>query len=187
MNTELYQLIVEGAKAEGKRIREACGGVDSPIDARPGENERFMLEVDLDDGEVSLRNFWGSGSTEAVWQGEAVWYHLDPSVSRLALAALLEDSPEIVAAIANDDESDFGPHDKLEAAIQELGTFWVMECEEWFQDSPLTGSETDDELRDIASNNEAPAEVYRAFDDEEALSWLKAKRDEIREEMDEAA
>jgi hypothetical protein len=112
---------------------------------------------------------------------------LDPSVSRLALAALLETRPEIVADIVDVDDSPFHGRDQLKIELQGLGVFWVMECDEWFADQHLTGSETDQELLDIVSYVDAPTEVYRAFDDEEAFDWLKAKRDEIREEMDEAA
>lgn len=192
-------MVLAGAKAEGQRLREAVeanGGKDRPINARPGENERFLLEIDRRDGEVSLRSTWGNGTPAWIWEGHGLQIRLAPNISRLALAALLEDTPDLVADVATSGDGDGGDYfraaDTFEATLRDLGHFWVMECDEWFADSMPIGTETDDDLRVTAAVREDNAsgydvEIFLPFDEAEAFEWLKRKRDEAHEELADAA
>ena len=190
--SELLKNIV----AEGKRIRDAVednGGKDRPIDPRHGENESFWLEIDFRDGETNLTNSWGNGTPAWIWDGHGVRFELQPSLSQLALANLLEEKPELVAAViaaaTGDDDQTIKANDALEQALESLGGFIVMNEAEFFSDSPVTGRETDKELAALAAVRADNAsgydgEIYLAFDEVEALAWLKKRRDEARDVLD---
>jgi hypothetical protein len=89
MNQELYNAILAGAKTEGKRICEAieaAGSKDKPLSVRPPDSERYYLEVDFRDGEVSLRSTYGAGRPEYVHRGDAAWFGvLGTATSHLGL------------------------------------------------------------------------------------------------------
>jgi hypothetical protein len=197
MEKAVFEMIIEGANAEGKRIREAveAAGKDSPIDARPGGSERYHLQVYYRDGSVDLSNSRGDGTPDWIWEGKGIQFELDPSVSLLALAALLEERPERIADItATDEDNPFAGLDELKCALAALGAFWVMEPEDWFASDMPTGTDTDEELEimassigrdDVSSGSDVP--LYPAFNEAEALDWLKERRDQAREELNEAA
>jgi hypothetical protein len=190
MKNELYKLAIEGAQAEGKRIRETveAAGRNAPIDAHPGESENFWLEIDFRDGEVNLTNSWGSGTPAWICEGNGTRYRLDPFVSRLALAGLLEEQPELVAAVvvAEGGVDGLMSSDALDAALEDLFKYWVMDPEDFFGDRTITGHETDTELAEIAASDPQMNEIYLAFTEAEALEWLTERRNEAREELEAA-
>ncbi|GAA2884461.1 hypothetical protein GGQ99_005111 [Aminobacter niigataensis] len=195
MKTELYNMALEGAAAEGKRFREQIEreGRDRPIDACPGENERYWLEIDFRDGDVSVNNSWGSGTPAWIWEGKGVRFPLKSSCSQLAIANLLESRPDLVAevAIAEGDEA-FRDHEILETAISDLANYWVMGPEEWFRGFIPRGDETDEQLHDMTDGREwlgsgFDGAIYLTFSKDEAFEWLKQRRDEARAELNEAA
>ncbi|MER8571388.1 hypothetical protein NKG99_07035 [Mesorhizobium sp. M1409] len=188
--------LLKNVIAEGKRIREAVeadGGKDRPIDARPGEDERLYLEIDFRDGETNLVNSWGNGTPAWIWEGSGVRFQLQPSLSQLALANLLEEQPELVGAViaaaTGADDEKIGANDALDAALESLGGFIVMDEAEFFGDSPITGRETDAELGALAHVRGDNAsgydrELYLAFSEAEALKWLTGRRNEARDVLD---
>jgi hypothetical protein len=194
MNQELFKLALEGAKAEGKRIREAveaAGGKDKPLSVVPIDGEQWILEIDFRDGEVSLRQTYGSGVSQAVADGHAMWIGLDSATSTLALAGSLEGrGAETIAELAalEPDDSGFGRIDVLKQDVADLSRFWIVDLYEFYESDMPTGAETDDELAIMAAAiHTCDPQIYPTFDEDEAFEWLRARRTETFEEMDEAA
>jgi hypothetical protein len=191
MNQELYDNIFAGAQAEGKRIREAIeasGDGDRPLAVRPSESERYYLELDFRDGEVSLRRSFGDGWPPYVFRGDAAWYALDTATSQLALAALLEERADVVADLAAGDDDRIRARDQIMLELEDLGKFWIMDPAEFYSSDMPTGFESDDELAVMASAiYTCGPEILPSFDEDEALDWLKLHRDYAREEALEAA
>lgn len=192
MEKTVFDMVLESAKAEGKRIREAieaAGGKDRPIETHPGEREHFSLEIDLRDGVVRLTNSWGNDVPAFIYEGNGLSFQLAAHVSRLALAALLEATPELVAdVVKNEGDDSLHASQTLVVALHDLIGFHVMGPAEWFDDITLTGKETDEELRALADVREDNAcgydsEVYLAFDEAEAFEWLTKRRNEALEEL----
>lgn len=194
-NLDLFNAVAAGAKAEADRIRtaaEAKDSLDKPLAVVPGGSQRFYLEIDLRNGEVSLREWWSGDSSrpEYVWRGDAVWIDLSPYVTHGTLAAFLSEHAEEVATAASvRSDSGQGWH-SLQDAVSHLDQVIVLDVDDWYRDAHVTGRETEDEIRQLAEDglsNGIAEGFYPAFDLNGAIQHLSERVEDKRCELNEAA